>query len=271
MARHFVIIGGGIAGTVAAEKLRAGDRKASITLIEQEPYRVYNKTLLPSVLQGHIDPKSIFLRTERWYAAQRIDVHFATEIVVLNQSAKTVQDRSGKVFAYDQLILALGGQAKTIRAAQLSGKTGYTFRTYADAEALQPAIAKAKSVSVVGGGFIALELLQTMHHYGKSAELLVRGASLFGDALHPQGAMAIVNLVQSYGTQVYFKARTSDIKPMPGSVITLGIGSDTQPAWLKKTSLLGKHGIRVNQFLQTVDPTIYACGDCARFTIAIAP
>ena len=64
--RH-IIIGGGVAGTTAAEELRKIDRTGEITLVSEEHEPLYSRVLLPHYLKGKIPRERVFLKKEAWY------------------------------------------------------------------------------------------------------------------------------------------------------------------------------------------------------------
>ncbi len=276
MNEHYVIIGGGIAGTVAAEKLRRGDSGATITILEKEPYRVYNKVLLPNIIQDTISSDSIFVRDSNWYIENSISIFYNTAVTKLDQKNKMVIT-SSKVLTYTKLILAIGGTAK--QPTDTENKV-YTFRTYDDTIELKQLFQKHLNCTIVGSSFISLELLLAAHHYQRTSQLLLRSASLWDGIVHKTGSDALIRTAVQHQTKIYSNSEIATTKKSDSKYIiclkngdsiltdfiTSGLGINAKPVWLQNTGLLGDRGVRVNEFLQTNDPNIYACGDCAEFS-----
>lgn len=274
--RRFLIIGGGIAGTMAAEKLRMGDPSAQITILEQESYRVYNKVLLPNVLQDRIMPDSIFIRGSEWYQEQNIALFLHTEVVSLDRSKKEVKTAAGETFPYDILILAFGGRARTLKT---NNPHVHTFRTYDDTVQLKKSLTDATLCAIIGGGFISMELLLSAHHYKIPTHLILRGSELWDGAIHPEGSRVLLDTSQTHNTTIHTNTEVAEVSSQDAKtvlclsnnttltvdVVTVGIGIDSHPAWLQNSGLLGERGVKVNDMLQSDDPSIYACGDCAEF------
>ena len=71
----YLIIGGGVAGTTAAETLRQLDAVASIAIVSDEPYRLYSRIMLskPNFFLQKIPFEQIWLKTESWYKEKNIE------------------------------------------------------------------------------------------------------------------------------------------------------------------------------------------------------
>ena len=78
---RYVIAGGGIAGTTAAEELRKIDPNGSIVLISEELHRLYSRVLLPHYIKGKVPRERCFLKKETWYDEQNIEAHFGVSVV----------------------------------------------------------------------------------------------------------------------------------------------------------------------------------------------
>jgi NAD(P)H-nitrite reductase large subunit len=72
----YLIIGGGIAGTTAAEELRRIDAEAEITIITGERHTLYSRVLLPRYIKGTLPREKCFLRKENWYDEQKYSLCF---------------------------------------------------------------------------------------------------------------------------------------------------------------------------------------------------
>ena len=71
---NIVIIGGGIAGTTAAEEIRKANKDARITIIEQEFHPLYSRVLLPHYIKGKVPRERVFLKKPEWYAENNIEL-----------------------------------------------------------------------------------------------------------------------------------------------------------------------------------------------------
>ena len=69
----FLIIGGGIAGTTAAEEIRSKNQNATITIITEEADRLYSRVLVPHFLRNENTLESLFVRTPENYQQKNIN------------------------------------------------------------------------------------------------------------------------------------------------------------------------------------------------------
>ncbi|MCH8049335.1 FAD-dependent oxidoreductase [Patescibacteria group bacterium] len=130
---RFLIIGGGIAGTTAAEEIRKQDPKSEITIIEQEQHPCYSRVLLPHYITGKVIRDRVFIKKPDWYKEQKIELQAgvrAVEIDVENMHVRTSQERE---LPYDKLLITSGGELNLIP----DDKRGLSYlRTIDDADHL---------------------------------------------------------------------------------------------------------------------------------------
>src|SRR3990172_8768585 len=78
----YLIIGGGIAGTTAAEIIRQNDADGSIAIISDEPHRLYSRISLMNYLKGTAPKENLFLRQPEFYKEKQIE--FLSGIIAKN-------------------------------------------------------------------------------------------------------------------------------------------------------------------------------------------
>jgi 3-phenylpropionate/trans-cinnamate dioxygenase ferredoxin reductase subunit len=105
----FIIVGGGLAGAIAAQTLREEGFDGRISLLGQEPNAPYERPpLSKDYLQGKADRDSVFVHPEPWYAEQAVELSLSTAVTSLNPAARTVTTDTGAQLHYDKLLLAHG-------------------------------------------------------------------------------------------------------------------------------------------------------------------
>ena len=126
---HYLIIGGGVAGTTAATTIRQHDTENSIAIINQEPYPLYSRTTLVEYMAGKVSQQGMILRDESYYQSKNITLHTNRQAVDLDPKAKTVILDDGSIVNYQKLLVATGGQPRKWSApgSQLPGV--YALRT----------------------------------------------------------------------------------------------------------------------------------------------
>ena len=185
---RIVIIGGGLAGLRAAERLRELGFTGAVTMIGEEPHAPYNRPPLSKQIlehkvhpadlgfQVHVDLDVDFRRGER---AARLDpVH---RHVVLD---------TGEPVPYDGAVIATGVTARPLPTAPGHDERVVALRTVDDAVALDAVMRRARRLLIVGGGFIGCEVASTARQRALDVTLVDLAPHLLGRVVGPAlGAM----------------------------------------------------------------------------------
>src|SRR5579875_3450067 len=105
----YVIIGNGIAGTTAAEILRAEDSAAAIIVIADDPFPVYYRPALKDYLAGKVREDKLWARPNNFYLQQNIRL-LSDRVVGVQAGRHSVQLNSGQEVGYTRLLLAQGAR-----------------------------------------------------------------------------------------------------------------------------------------------------------------
>lgn len=283
---RIVIIGGVAGGASAAARLRRLNEQASITMVERGPDVSFANCGLPYHIGGEIEERAkLALQTPETLKAQlAINVRARTEAVAIDRAAKTVRIRNVDTnteedLAYDKLILSPGASPlkPPLEGIDLPGI--YTLRNLQDMDRIKEAAASAKSVLVIGAGFIGLEMAEQLIHLQKDVTLV----ELVEQVLPQMDAEMVRSVEQELmdnGVKLRLGDGISGFKSADGGGLTaqlnsgqsvtadmviLSIGVRPENQLAKDAGLeLGARGhIRANPHMQTSDPDIYAVGDAS--------
>jgi 3-phenylpropionate/trans-cinnamate dioxygenase ferredoxin reductase subunit len=120
----FIIVGGGLAGALAAETLREEGFDGRITLLCEEPHRPYERPpLSKDYLHGKAARDSIFAHPEPWYADHAVELRLGTAVTSLDPALRTVTTATGEQLDYDKLLLTTGSTPRRLNVpgADLDG------------------------------------------------------------------------------------------------------------------------------------------------------
>jgi 3-phenylpropionate/trans-cinnamate dioxygenase ferredoxin reductase component len=120
----FVIVGGGMAGALAAQTLREEGFDGKITMLAQEPNAPYERPpLSKDYLQGKAERDSIFVHPEPWYAEHAVELSLGSAVTSLDPASRTVTTATGERLSYDKLLLATGSKPRhlDVPGADLDG------------------------------------------------------------------------------------------------------------------------------------------------------
>jgi len=279
---RFVIVGGGIAGTSAAEEIRKLNKEAEIVLVSAEHHPLYSRVLLPHYVKGKVPREKCFLKKETWYAEQDIEWLPGTYVDQLDPKNGFVLLSDGRELEYDTLLISTGGDVKTM-GENLRGVS--YFRTLDDADhllqLLQPLGRDAKA-AVYGSGFIACEYVNIFAHFGLATTVAFRGEWFFSRILDAESGELVNAHLRSKGVTLVpdalfigvegetdLGALMTDKGGFPCSILGIGAGIDPDFSWVKEAGIETGIGIKTNDFLETNLPNVYAAGDIAEFDDAI--
>lgn len=175
-----LIVGGVAGGATAAARLRRLDEQAEIIIIERSGYISYANCGLPYYIGGEItDREELTLQTpESFYSRFRIDVRVRQEVVSVDPEMKCVnirklEDGTEYVEYFDKLILSPGAHPVKPDLPGMDNERIFTLRTVEDTFQIHDFVEKKqpKSVAIIGGGFIGLEMAENL--LGKGLEVTV--------------------------------------------------------------------------------------------------
>ncbi|MBI2551391.1 FAD-dependent oxidoreductase [Candidatus Uhrbacteria bacterium] len=279
---NHLIIGGGIAGTTAAEEIRKKDKEASITLVSEEFHPLYSRVLLPHYLKGKIPRERVFLKKESWYAEQNIDWMVGITALKLDAKNRFVALSNGRELPYDKLLIASGMDVRPL----FGNLPGVMYlRTLEDADEIleqtNPTSLPPTShlpALVYGGGFIACEFINYFTNIGWPVRVAHRGSQFWEKFLLPEAGALIRTHLEANGVEVLphmpepevaGKDRLESVsfngKAMPCRALGVGIGLRPDWQWALENGVKVDRGVVVNEFLETDVEDIFAAGDIVQF------
>ena len=276
-----VVIGCSGCGALAGRMLKKLKPSLDVTIIrEQEEKGLLTRCATPYICCGNVmvDPSykddSIF----RNQGIKLVDVR-AEDI---NRKQKMVMTAEGKGYSYDKLVLATGAKAimPPIPGVELPGV--FTLRTSADAVNILHWInsQRAKNVTLVGAGAIGIEIAYLIARHGVKVTLVEMLEHIMQKVLDADMSEQVEEYIRNKGIDLQLKQKVSAIrgrnkvdKVVLSSneqveadmvIISAGVRPNTELA--EKAGLqIGEFGLKVNEYLQTSDPDIYAAGDIIQY------
>ena len=280
-----VIVGGvaGGAGTVA--RLRRMNEDAEIIVFERGKHLSFANCGLPYFIGGTIEDRNNLFVVKNQLFADRfdIDVRPEQEVVGIDVEKKTVTAKdvvTGKEYqeSFDKLVLSPGASPVKPQIKGVESNRIFTLRNIPDADNIREFVTKhqAKKAVVVGGGFIGLEMVENLHKLGLDVTLIemqnqVMATLDFSMAaiVHTTLKQNNINLILSKGVagfeekdnQLSVKLDNGDTLSTDIAILSIGVRPEIQLA--KEAGIeIGKlGGIKVNEYMQTSNPDVYALGD----------
>lgn len=290
MKKRIVIIGGVAGGASAAARARRLCEQCEIIVFERGPHVSFANCGLPYFVGGEIvEQDSLLLQTPETLRARfNLDVRVNSEVLAIDRERQTVKVRelaTGRDYEqpYDVLVLSTGASPLKPPIPGIDRPGHFTVRNIPDVEQIMAWIkdCKACRAVIVGGGYIGLEMAEQLKRRGL-AITIVEAMPQVMTPLDPEMAAWLHQELRANGVALQLgdgvaafepprpgeSARASVVvlksgKRIEADTVVLGLGVRPETALAKNAGLdLGKlGGIRVNEYLQTSDPNIYAVGD----------
>lgn len=290
--KRIIVIGGSAAGPKAASKARRMDEDAEITIFQKASDLSMASCGYPYYVGGFFDDRSQLLCSPAgvvrdakfFWNAKKINTRVLTEVTRIDRKQKMVEFTdltTGKAgtAAYDKLVIATGSNARKppVPGVELAGIT--TLQSLSDADYLRKIKDEGviKKAVVIGGGLIGIETLEALHLAGIHITLIEllpqlltfldkHMARLVEKYVQTKVNVILQNGVASFlGENGVLKAvKLQDGTEIPCDLAVVAIGVTPNNKLAKEAGLaIGETGgILVDEYMQTVDPDIYAIGDC---------
>ena len=293
---HVVVVGASLAGLRACETLRNDGFEGWLTLVGAEAEVPYDRPpLSKKLLAGEWEPDRIRLRKPDDFDSLRLDLRLGVRATGLDTANRELTLADESVLTYDGLILATGASCRRLPGQpDLDGV--FELRTLADAMALRDRlVGEGTRVTVIGAGFIGLEVAATARQRGCSVTVLEGGPAPLIRGLGAEMGVAVASVHGRHGVDVRCGVqvakiegdgiegdgiegdgiegdrgrvrgvRLADGELVPSDVVVVGIGVAPATDWLAGSDLVLRDGIVCDDALWTGEPSVYAAGDCARW------
>lgn len=274
-----VIVGGGECGARAAAELRRAGWNGTIELLGAERHLPYERPpLSKAALLSKENPAPVTVNDEATLAQLRINHRGGVEVIEIDRSSRDVVLATGERIGYERVLLATGATARPLPMAAGFSRV-HTLRTHDDAVRLRASLLLAKRVTVVGGGFIGLEIASAAILLGCAVTVLEAAKRLLGRAVPAEIASVVHARHAAAGAMIRFSVTLTSISEsdtavtvtlddgtaVDSDVLIVGIGAVPETALAEKAGLDVDNGIKVNSHLLTSDPHVFAAGDCCSF------
>jgi NADPH-dependent 2,4-dienoyl-CoA reductase/sulfur reductase-like enzyme/peroxiredoxin family protein/rhodanese-related sulfurtransferase/TusA-related sulfurtransferase len=288
-----VIVGGVAGGASTATRLRRMDEKAEILILERGEYISFANCGLPYHIGEVITEreKLLVVTPEKLKQTSNIEARVRHEVLRIDRKNKSVLVRdltSGREYTekYDKLVLSPGAAPiiPPIEGANLPGV--YGLRSMTDMDRIRDSILAQKPTRAVvaGGGFIGLEIAENLQQRGMEVTIIEMLKQVMAPIDYEMAAMVHQHLdfkhvrlalgdgIQKITQEQSLKVTLQSGKSVDADLVILSVGVRPESALAKEAGLeLGVKGaIKVDAYMLTSDPDIYAIGDAAAVTNIIS-
>ncbi|MBF0507553.1 MAG: NAD(P)/FAD-dependent oxidoreductase [Deltaproteobacteria bacterium] len=275
--KQYLIIGSGVAGLTAAEEIRKHDHEGRITILSAEDIPFYYRIKLNEFIAGEFTEQALIAKKEQWYQDNNINLELNTLVVAADRQKKTVTTDDNRTFPYDSLLIATGGNSfiPPIKGSEKAGVLA--LRTIKDARDISAQARKTGEVVLIGGGLLGLEAGNAFRKLGLRVTVVEFFPRLLPRQLDVPGAALLQTMMEGMGFAFRLGAKTEGIvgndrvdgvalaggETLPAQMVIISAGVRPNMILAKPLELETDKGIKVDDYLRTNQPDIYAAGDVA--------
>ncbi|WP_417357073.1 FAD-dependent oxidoreductase [Flavobacterium sp.] len=281
-----VVIGGDAAGMTAASKVRREQPDREIIVFEKSDYTSYSACGIPYFISEKVKTyQELIVRDpETFRSKYHIDVrtqHLVLSVDTDNKKIKVLNKKTGDKFweSYDQLMIGTGGKAFCPDVAGYDSENVFGVTTLKSGINIERYIEdkKPQNAVIVGGGYIGLEVAESLLERGLNVSLINRSEQVM-NTLDPDMGALVSEALRGLGVELFLgealtgfdvkegkvAAVLTDKQSIPADIVILGMGSRPNTDFLEGSKIqLGARGaIKVDGQLRTNIPDVWAAGDC---------
>jgi NAD(P)H-nitrite reductase large subunit len=275
-SKRHVIVGGGTAGLNAITTIREIDHGASeIVLVSAE--RPYSRMVLPYYLARDITESHVFTANPSRLAQLKVTPHLGRCAASLDTEAQQLTLDNGTVIEYDDLLIATGSSAVRAPVPGADGAGVHSFWTLDQARTVLSGITAGTQVVMVGAGFIAFTILNSILKLGAKLSIVEIAPQILPRMIDRTGAEIVEGWLQRHGVEVRTGAHLQAIEDVSGrkrlrfqesgeleaDLVIMATGIRTNLDWLAGAGIEVNRGVVVDDHLRSSVPNVYAAGDVA--------
>lgn len=280
-----LIIGGDAAGMSAAMQMVRNSSGHEITVLEKGGVYSYGQCGLPYVISGKIESTDeLIARTpstfkEKYGIGARV-FHEVQKVDVENKMVSGINHSDGETFSllYDRLLIATGVSSVVPEWEGVTLPGIFSLKTIPDAKAIMDYLKRdIHNVTVIGGGYIGLEMAESFAELGKKVTIIERNEQLakifdtdMSELIHEEAVKQNIVLkmsesVEAFSGSDHVKSVKTDKGEYETDLVLVAVGVKPNTSFLEGTGIktIGNGAIQVNAYMQTSVEDIYAAGDCA--------
>lgn len=283
MSHGIVIIGSGFAARQLVKNIRKQDANVPLTLIAADSMDEYNKPDLSHVISQSQSADDLTRQTAGEFAEQfNLRLFPYTWVTDIDAAAHCVKAKD-KQWHYDKLVLATGASAfvPLIEGHELM----LTLNSQQEYKACETTLRDAQRVMIVGGGLIGTELAMDFCRAGKSVTLVDHAASILSALMPAEVSSRLQHRLTDMGVHQLLKSQLQSLtktdtgiratldrnRSVEIDVVVAATGLRSETALARRAGAETHLGVKVDSYLQTTQPDIYALGDCAEINGQVLP
>ena len=275
--KNLVIVGAGQSAAQCVLTLKRNNFEESIVVVGEEDHLPYQRPpLSKDYLSGDVELNRVYMKTQDFYDQNNVTVKLSTKAVSLDRKEKAIHLSNGETIQYGNLVLATGSRVRKLNVEGSNLKNINYLRTIKDSNNLREQFKQGNKLVIIGAGYIGLEVAASAVKKGMEVTVVeMEGrvmsrtvdpiVSEYFDTLHRNNGVKIIlgaALKKFEGETKVKRVVCNEGRSLDADGAVVGVGIVPNQELAKSAGLKCNNGILVDEFGQTEDPYIFACGDC---------
>ena len=279
MKNNIIILGGGQAAIYAAREVRKNDTDSNIKILSEENLLPYERPpLSKDFLLNKKNEDDLYFHSSEVLKNENIDF----ENVLINKvdfENKKLFTKNDDVYSYNSLLISTGSENKKLSLDNNLNDDIYYLRNLEEAKTIKEKILNKNKITIIGGGFIGLEIASSLSQLQKKITVIEIGNQLMGRIIPKQIADLVQKTHIEHGNEIILNKQIDKINKkndiyeillndnsfIETDFIIAGIGSTPSVKLFENTNLKLDNGIATNQYCETSIKDVYAAGDVSNF------
>jgi 3-phenylpropionate/trans-cinnamate dioxygenase ferredoxin reductase subunit len=271
------IAGAGHAAGQVVATLRQKKFDGTVMLIGEEPWLPYQRPpLSKKFLAGELDAERLHFKPENFYDDAGIEVRLDTRIDTVDRGSRTLQTAAGDKLSFDKLVIATGARPRLLDVPGVELEGIHYLRTIADVTAIRSQLSEGTRLSIVGAGYIGLEVAAVASQMGAVVTVIEMEDRVMSRVVSPAVSEFYQKEHLSHGVRLVLSTgvtgfggyrqvnavKLSSGDEIAADLVVIGIGIVPNTELASGAGLDIDNGIVVDDHCRTSDPDIFAVGDC---------
>ena len=267
--KKYLLIGGSIATEGAIEGILSVEKGADVTVLCGEKRPLYSRPLISYVLEKKTPDEGLYFRGKDYYEKKGVKAVY--EIATAIDPVKKTVSAGGKVYPYDELLVATGSKPFVPPIKGLEGVSKkHTFYTMDDMLGLRSDLEQGGKVLIIGAGLIGMKCAEGVKEYTDEIVIADMAPRPLPAATTPEAGAIVQDRLSGIvdfrlnAALDHFegnKAVFASGEEIAFDVLVLALGVRPQVGLLKEIGAEVNRGVIVNEKMQTTLPSVYAAGD----------
>ncbi len=277
---NIVIIGAGPTAVKTSEVLRELGFKGKIVMLTKEPFPPYSPPLMADYLETKGTSELIFWKGKDFHKSLDVELILEAEVGSISPEAKKITLKNGRQFEYDKLVIASGSEMWIPLKCECHKETPkekyYNFKSLTAVTRLLDEVQKgAEKAVVIGAGFIGVEIAITLRKLGLNVTIVEMQDRILPRMVTPEISRPLEEILRRMDIELLLNSKgelliggetaekllLSNGKTINADLFIAATGVKPNISFLEGSGIQTGRGIKVNEYLQTNIPDIFAGGD----------